>query len=225
MHNSKLINFQFFFLFFPQQTLLLASQQTLFFESIRTIKKKNLWWSWRNEEKWWATVMWVIVMEIVSHHHRKGFGCLTERPDCLVYAPTKNISRAVKQSSTEIKNQLSNTETSPLTSMASSFVIERAEKFAFAKFRQKPTTRRIFTFQTVGLLLIFQRSQSQCLTHSLCHSCFTDMCKGLFNDSGQCQRGHLGQTVHTPKWEEQMITWAHLLSQFKLERQKMFELK
>lgn len=117
-----------------------------------------------------------------------------------------NISRAVKQSSTEIKNQLSNTETSPLTSMASSFVIEREEKFAFAKFRQKPTTRRIFTFQTVGLLLIFQRSQSQCLTHSLCHSCFTDMCKGLFNDSGQCQRGHLGQTVHTPKWEEQMIT-------------------
>lgn len=126
-----------------------------------------------------------------------------------------NISQAGTQSSTEIKTQLSNTETSPLTSMASSFVREREEKFAFAKCRQKPTTRRIFTFQTVGLLLMFQRSKPQRLTHSLCHSCFTDMCKRLINDSGQCQRGHLAQTVHAPKWEEQMITWAHLMSKFK----------
>lgn len=118
-----------------------------------------------------------------------------------------NISWLAKQSSTESKTQRVDTETSPLTSMASSFVIAREEKFAFAKCRQEPTTRRIFTFPTVGLLLIFQRSQSQCLTHSLCHSCFTAMCKSLFNDSGQCQRGHLGQIVHTPRWEEQIITW------------------
>lgn len=127
-----------------------------------------------------------------------------------------NISQAVKQSSTEIKTQLSNTETSPLTSMASSFVIEREENFAFAKCRQKPTTRRIFTFQTVGLLLIFQRSQSQRLTHTQSVS---------FLLHRQCQRGHLGQTVQTPKWEEQMITWAHLMLKFKLEQQKIFELK
>lgn len=123
-----------------------------------------------------------------------------------------NTSRAVKQSSTGIKTQLSRTETSPLTSMASSFFIEREEKVAFAKFPQKPTTRRIFTIQTVSLHLIFQCSQSQCLIHSPCHSCFTNMRKRLFNHSSQCQRGHLGQTVHTPKWEEQMITCVHSMS-------------
>lgn len=101
----------------------------------------------------------------------------------------------------------------PLTLTVTSFFIEREEKVAFAKVPQKPNTTRIFTFQTVSLPLNFQRSQSQCLTHCLCHSCFTcDMCKRLFNDSAQCQRGHLGQTVHTPKWVEQMITKAHLMS-------------
>lgn len=109
-----------------------------------------------------------------------------------------------------IKPQPSNTETSSLTSRASNFFIEREEKVAFAKCPQKPTSRRIFTSQTASLLLIFQRSQCQPLPHSLWHSYFTAMWKRLFNDSGQCQRGHLGQTAHTPRWEEQMITWAHL---------------
>lgn len=171
-------------------------------------KKKKLWWSCRNEQKWGANAMRVITMEFVSHHHRAGFRCLTERG--LTAAP---IKRTLLGSKTVIKTQLSNTETSSLTSMTSSFFIEREEKGAFAKCPQNPTTRRIFTFQTVSLLLIFQCSQCQSLSRSLCHSCFTDMCKRLFNDSGQCQRGHLGQTVHTPKWEEPVITWARLMSQ------------
>lgn len=153
-------------------------------------------------KKWGANVMWLRVMEIVSHHHRKGFGYSTAS-FTLLQNEHFSGSKAKQQRD---PNPAIQYRTSPLTSMASSFVIEREEKFAFAKCWQKPTTRRIFTFQTVGLLLIFQRSQPQCLTQSVCHSCFTDMCKRLFNDSGQCQRGHLGQTVHTPKWEEQMIT-------------------
>lgn len=104
------------------------------------------------------------VMEIISHHHRKGFGYSTASFTLL---QNEHFSGS-KAKQHRDQNPAIQYRTSPLTSMASSFVIEREEKFAFAKCRQKPTTRRIFTFQTVGLLLIFQRSQSQCLTQSVC---------------------------------------------------------
>lgn len=209
MHNNKLIKFHHFLPLSPQQTLLLASQPYSVLWKHK--KKEKLRRSWRNEQKRGAKAMWAIVMEFVSHHRRTRLRYLTERPDWLLYAHTKWTLLRQKNG---IKTQLSNRETSSLTSRASNFFIEREEKVAFAKCPQNPTSRRIFTFQTASLPLIFQRSQCQSLTPSLCHSCFT-MCKRLFNDSGQCQRGHLGQTAHTPKWEEQMITWAHLISKLR----------
>lgn len=96
-----------------------------------------------------------------------------------------------------------NAETNLLTSVwwpISSFLTEREEKVAFANCPQNPRARRIFTFLAVGLLLIFQGSQSLCqsLTDTLCRFPLNTMCERLFNDSDQCLSGHLGVTAaHT----------------------------
>lgn len=134
---------------------------------------------------------------------------MTERPYCLDDAHTTwNLlteqTKAVGEQEYKDSALLHRgAETDPLTSiccLTSSVLIDREEKVAFANCPQNPRARRIFTFQAVSLLLIFQSSSSPCqfLTDTRWHFSLNAMCKRLFNDSGQCLSGHLGVTgAHT----------------------------
>lgn len=116
------------------------------------------------------------------------------------------------------KLQWCDAEKSFLTSITSSFLLGGEEKAAFAKCPHNPIARRIFTFHTVSLLLIFQSSQSRCLslsvssTHPVSFLLQLPMCKRLFNDSVQCLNSSLGVTKAHTLAGRSRFPWGYLIA-------------
>lgn len=169
MHGNKLINSQLSSPLPPSanSTACLTARSCSLKAQDEICVKLGKWTEMRGKSNA-ITCAGVILMEIFCYHQRKYFYQWQRGHIGCFMLTTWNQTKAFGEKETTKHRHGYNATAQKQTALTSicwptsSFLIDREEKVAFAICPHNPRARRIFTSQTVSLLLIFQRSESPC---------------------------------------------------------------